>query len=183
MGRLPSEDEVRDAIDAREVQALRLLQVALTAGPILFTGVVLALPMPAAPGAAPPPVALSIAHAVVTLGCWAAAPAIGPTRLRILGQAIHADPPASAADAAARWSGAYRAARILTLALLEGPALFGAVLLFLARSTGALEARPELVAHLIPVGVLLLYALATFPSPAHIARDWRIKVLEADPGA
>lgn len=183
MGRLPSEDELRDAISPEIVNAMRVLQLALTAGPLLFTGVVLFLPLQAAPEAQPPAAVLSIAHAVMTLGCWAAAPAIGPTRLRVEGQTFHANPPASAADAAARWTGAWRGSRILTLALLEGAALFGVGLVFLAKSSGALSARPELLAHLIPVGVLVLYALASFPSPEHIAREWRVKVLEADPGS
>ena len=182
MAQLPTQEDVAAALPAGEVRGLLVLQLALAAGPLMFAGVVLALPFPA-PAQAPegpfPPPALSLAHAVLTLGVWGAALVLPAAQLRQAGRDLCDHPPVDAATAAALWIGQFRARRILVLALLEGAALFGVVLLFLARSSGALAQRPELYAHLLPLGVLLAYALGSLPTPEAIGRSWRRHVLEA----
>lgn len=177
---LPGEDEVADAIDPADVHALRLLQGALTVGPLLFLGVTLGLPMAAPPGAQPPPQAFQAAHAAMTLGAWGAALTVPAGRFRAFARRVREAPPADAAAAAGAWTVEVRAARILTLALLEGAALFGVVVVFLHRAAGVEPAaRPDLWGALAPLLALVVYSAATWPSKRSLAIGWRRHVLES----
>lgn len=184
--RLPDPEELAAALDPAELRGLLVLQLALAAGPLVFLGVVLGLPLStgaveAEPGVLQPPLVFSAGHALLTLGVWAAAAVVPAAQLRQAGRALRERAAADAGILAAAWMAPFRAARILTLALLEGTALFGVGLLFLARTAGSLEARPELWAHLLPLGVLLAWAAGSLPTAEAVGRAWRRHVLEAPP--
>lgn len=179
MSQLPDEDAMTAAISPGDVAALRILQGALTLGPLLFLTVTLALPLQVQAGA-PPPRELLAALAVVALGGSCAAFVLPGVRYRALARRLRDAPPADPAAACAAWINELRGVRILTLALLEGPALFGVVVLFMHRAAGVEpSARPELWGVLAPLGVLALHSAATWPSARSFASGWRRHVLES----
>lgn len=184
--RLPDPEELAAALDPAELRALMLLQLALPAGALLFLGVVLGMPLStgaveADPDRLQPPLVFSAVHALLTLGVWAAAAVVPAAQLRQAGRTLRERAPTDARTLAAAWMAPFRAARIVTLGLLEGTALFGVGLLFLARTAGSLEARPELWAHLLPLGVFLAWAAGSLPTAEAVGRAWRRHVLEAPP--
>lgn len=176
---LPDEDQLAAALPPAEVRGMQVLQGALTVGPLMFLAVTLLLPFQAPPGAAAPPQVLLAALAFVTLGAWSVALALPGARLRAYARRLREAPPADVAAAAVAWSAELRGARILTLALLEGSALFGVVVVFLHRAAGIEPAqRPELWGALAPLLVFVLHSAATWPTARWMASAWRRHVLE-----
>lgn len=180
---LPSQDDIAAAVPPADLRALLILQTALATGPLLFAAVTLVMPIqPQAGGPGFPP-AFSIAHALVTVSGWAGALLVPRGILRQAGQELRTHPPLDARVGAAAFVARYRAARIFTLALLEGAALMGVGLVFLARTGGVLGERPELYAHLLPLLVLLAFAAGSLPSAEAIGRAWREHVIEGTDAA
>lgn len=60
--------------------------------------------------------------------------------------------------------GELRAGTILRTALLEGPALFGAVVCFLANQNGVLTDHPEVWANGLSTGLLVALTVIWFPT-------------------
>jgi hypothetical protein len=63
----------------------------------------------------------------------------------------------------------YRVATIVKLALFEGAALYGNVLVIIASTGGWLRADPSMYLHLIPVLMLIGAARSSYPSDQKIA--------------
>ena len=59
-------------------------------------------------------------------------------------------------------------ARIVRLALLELPAVFGAIVCFLARQHGQTGQHPAIWLNLIPTGIFLAYGVVSFPTRQRI---------------
>ena len=176
---LPNEDELAAAISPQDVAAMRILQGALTVGPLLFLTITLALPMQAPPGPGVLRTEFLAVLVFMTLGAWGAALVLPGARYRALARRLHDAPPPDVESACAAWIAEQRGARILTLALLEGSALFGVVIVFLHRSSGVEPAQhPELWGALVPLLGFVLYSAATWPGPRAIASGWRRHVLE-----
>ncbi len=179
MSELPGEDEMAAAVPLEDLRALRILQGALTVGPLLFLTIALGLPFRVPPGAAAPPPVLLAALAFVTLGAWTGAAVLPAARYRALARSLREAPPADAGGALSAWINEVRGARILSLALLEGAALFGLVVLFMHRAAGVEPAgRPELWGTLVPLLGFVVYSAGTWPSARSIASGWRRYVLE-----
>lgn len=179
MNELPGEDEVAAAIDPRDLAGIRILQGALTVGPLLFLGVTLGLPLRAQADAAAPPPVLLAALAFVAFGAWSAALVLPGARDRALARSLRETPPADPKAATLAYMAHFRGSRILTLALLEGAALFGVAIVFLHRAAGIEPSeRPELWGALVPLAVFVVASAATWPSARSIASGWRRHVLE-----
>jgi hypothetical protein len=152
--------ELRQAVDEATVRALRIMQVAMGVGVLVFSGFVLARGASGGGTTAGPPEpvglvqGLSLANLLVALTVYAAA---GPLfRVRIRAARLRS----SAQDVAEALRGAW----ILRLALTEGSALFGAAVCYLAVGNGVLPGVPVYWANLLPVAAFLAFSAATFPT-------------------
>lgn len=178
MSELPGEDTIAAEVSPEDLRGLRILQGGLTTGPLVFLATILSMPV-RTPPAAPPAPELLAALAFVTLGAWGAALVLPAARLRALGRRLRETPPRDVIAASSAWINEVRATRIVTLALLEGSALFGVGIVFLHRTAGvAPSERPEQWGALVPLVVLLVASAATWPSARSIASAWRRHVLE-----
>ncbi len=70
---------------------------------------------------------------------------------------------------------AYLQVRVVKLALMEGPVLFGLVVCFLAIQGGQLQANPIYWANLASLGILLVYSVLTFPTLDRLVVDFNHK--------
>lgn len=155
-------------VDDADVRRLAILQAALGAGPLFVWLVVVGLsqlPPPnesAATGAAAGPdqarliMLLSAVHVMVALSSYAAGALLFS---RVLHQRAPQDP-----------LGRLRAATVLRLALLEGPALFGAVICLLAVQPGVAEQVPLVWLNATSTFVLLFVVVVTFPTRERVER-------------
>jgi len=157
-----SRHEIREALDQETVRVLQVMQLALTMGVLLFTAFTVARAwlFPArGPGTSLAPAALrtlTTANAAVLLGAFAFGHLIFRSRLSFRSRNV-------AASVAA-----LRAAILLRLALLEGAALFGVVVCFLATGSGP-PADPRVWLNLASPAAFLLFSAVTFPTRERLA--------------
>ncbi len=171
----PDRQTLRQALPAQRLQTLRLIHAVLTLTPLLLAAVALVLAhQPASAGAAPRTELgsmLLLATAAVAIGSYAAAKLLPDLMLRpeTLAQRIPAG-----LDAAG-WAGwaanQYQTLLIIRLALVEAPALMGAVVLFVAAPGGGLEAEPLLWMALVPVAIHLVVGWWLRPGEQRLL-DW-----------
>lgn len=151
-------------VDDADLRSLAILQAALGAGPLFVWLVVLGLWQmpPSSDGAAAGPdqvrliTLLSAVHVMVALSSYAAGALLFS---RVLHQRAPRDP-----------LGRLRAATALRLALLEGPALFGAVICLLAVQPGVAEQVPLVWLNATSTFVLLFVVVVTFPTRERVER-------------
>ncbi len=183
-----SESEFHAAIESDgTLRALQILQTAFTMGFLLFAVVVVGLHASGslkqgdmAPVAPDDPDRLDIlpiltlVHAAVAISCWTLAFAsfgamIGPARLaRAIAEPMILPGPSGARTIvegpAHKCIALLRGAILVRLALIEGPALFGAVICLLGAIDGSIDEQPLYWLNLLSGAVLVLFAIATFPT-------------------
>jgi hypothetical protein len=147
------------------IRATQIIVVALAFGAVSFLGVVAVLTQtqPAAEatlGGAEFIQALSLAHVFMAPSCWMAAFFL--YRLRVSSIEVHAD--ADAAGILDDVLGELRSATILVMALFEGPALFGIVIVFLAHTNGSLPEVPYAWGGLLSTAMMMGAASAVIPT-------------------
>lgn len=169
--------EFEAALTPMDVRGLQILHFAFAMGPVLFLGVVAGLHFSgslganAAGGGADILPILALALAAVCLGCYAVA-AIA-TAASFSDQRLAVEP-REGEDIQARAAGEcvsrIRGALLLRAALVEGPALFGIVIILLASIFGELERQPLYWLAALPAAILLLYIAANFPTADRLKR-------------
>jgi hypothetical protein len=159
-----TEHEIRQAIDEPTVRSLQIVQLGLTAGVVLFAGVVwfrahfLADPAAAESTIGEPLIVkLAIGAIVAFLGIQRIADFV--VRRRIAGAKGQGVP--ALLEAA-------RTAFIVRLALLEAPALFGIALCFLASPNGP-PRNPMVWLGLLPAGLFVVLSAMSFPNRERLA--------------
>lgn len=154
-------------VDPHDVLNLAVFQGALMLGLLIFLVVIIVV-IPGPEGAPPEGVFQSIemmsaVHAFMTLGCVAAA-AIVPKL--VLANAVKA-------EGGELGFGDLRNAQLIRVSLLEGAALFGLVIIFMAKHGGVLQEQPLIWANALSTAVMLVVGLMTFPTRSRIERQLR----------
>jgi hypothetical protein len=159
-----SRSELEAAVDARVLLQARVLQVAFTLAPLLFFLVVTGIATAPHFGGGLSDDALTVLS-MIDAGLLFVALGFGFVLLtRLVESALErAASPAQAIAAVSRIS-------LLRLALLEGSALFGIVVVLLAGTAGRLVTRPALWWNAMPLLVLIVVSLATLPSRERLVR-------------
>lgn len=171
-------NETELEVPADQLKAMQVLTGALVAGPILFLVAVAVIgamqPEPAQRQPLENIQLFSTVHAFVAFGCVAMSVVL--FKLRFTNQ----PPPAgleTPAEVVEEGLSVLRAAQVLRMALLEGPALFGGVVCFLAATGGLLREHPVIWLNALTTLVLVVVTAATFPTEtrvrALIAERWR----------
>lgn len=163
-------DDDQVEVSEADVRGLAVLQAALGAGPVMFWVVIAAMSqVPDLQGKVATPeqvqlvTLLSAVHGFVCLSCW-------PMAMFMFQRTLTGPAPVREGDAPlAR----LRAATILRLALLEGAALFGAVVCFMALQFGAARKLPLVWLNAISTFVLLFVVIVTFPTKERVTRTLR----------
>ena len=88
-----------------------------------------------------------------------------------------ASAPASGTESLRPFLAAFRTGHILCAALLEGPALFGVVAVFLARNGGVLAEHPVYWGNLVTIVPFYLWAAVNWPNRSRITK--RVAALQA----
>ncbi len=162
----PTAAEFRAVLTRESVRQIRILQIALTAAPIVFFGGAVALSFlqtaarPLDPDMLP---TLSLVNGGLALLSYAGA---------FLFSSLHFSPArvrsfifsADAGSRAGRCLILIRNAVILRLAMLEGAAFFGVAVCLIAVTSGNTAGTPEYWLNAAPVLILLLTSAATFPT-------------------
>lgn len=157
-----------DATLDRSRSRMAVVHLALTLGPVAFLGVVVYLWSVTTPGDQPPKRELldllSLVHAGLLLTLVPLGLLVLPKIL--LGRAVRG---ASGAHFALRVATAVEGACILRMALVEGPALFGTVVVLLAVLQGALQEQPLYWANTASTAVLLVASVLAFPTRGRLS--------------
>ena len=179
------EPEIEEAISDGNVRGLQILQLAFTAGVILFSAVVVFLTFSGAAGNPEAPVRdedgmpmgllLSAIHVFITISSWTMGGILFAASVRRMASALadsirdttDQDAIASAIDHVALPQ--LRGAWILRLAMREGAALFGAVTCLICSFTGALESQPLYWLNLLGPVFLVVFSVLTFPTSGSLA--------------
>lgn len=147
---------------------LALIQTALTLGPILFLGVVAWLALSGSGSGQGPDRSLvdllSLVHGVLALVAFPMALLFAPRRLPKSPRHDAGRSPGAASERVRAALAAVTVATIVRLAVIEGVALFGAVVLLLAVLGGALEQQPLYALNAVSTLFLVLVSVATFPT-------------------
>jgi len=162
--------QLREAVNDPLVRGLRILQLALMAGALLFAGSVflmMTLRGDETPGV--PQGSLMRMLTAANLAWMVVAHAAGAWLFR---RRMEAAPPDDASGAV----GALREAWIVRLALAEGSALFGSAACMMAVLGGTLPAQPVWWVNLVPVAVFTAFGAVTLPD-----RDRLLAVLSERP--
>jgi hypothetical protein len=183
-------EDVKQRIDPKQVRLAKVLCAALTLGPLVFLAVVLFIPIGAIPmeqgdtelsrevlwlmlgmlGI------LTLAEGVflVFLPTFVLAP------VRLLPRAKRALDPGKGQfkDPVAWMLSLHRLVLVMRAGILEGLSLFGVVVLFLARQTGFIQSDPLLWLSLVPLLILVVYQVATFPSSDSMAEFLTTRILK-----
>jgi hypothetical protein len=167
------EDRGRGELHAA-LQATRLISFALALGVILFAGLAIAVcllgadsPRPGG-GADPLVMILSLAHLALLLTGLVLSPLLfrvlfSPARVaRLVAEG------GSAEEVVERVVRLFQGAHIVRLACLEGPALFGLVVLVLAGAGGDMGAEPLYWLNLGGPLLFLALVVATFPTTSRV---------------
>ena len=155
-------DPARPEVTDDDLRALRVLQLALAGGAVMFWVVIGVMA-----GSAPAPVEADGVKEIVLLSAVHAF--LAPTQW-FVGTVLHRRTLASGAGPPlAR----LRAATILRLALFEGTALFGAVVVLLAVQKGALGQVPWVWANAASTLMLVGLVAATWPSRERVEQTLR----------
>lgn len=153
------------------LRALRILHLAMPAGVLAFVAVSLAIAFDPPQGSAAPgmPILLSAVTAALTAGAWVAAFRVHSVLLA-RGVATARKPD--------ELLPAVQKARIVRLALLEAPALFGGLALLLAALDGSLRSQPLLVLNALPAAGFAAFSWATRPRSEALVEE--IAAVERD---
>jgi len=171
-------EEFRTVLTPQTVRQIQILQLALTAAPVVFFGGAIALSLMQVSGK---PVGtdtvpvLSALNGFLALLSYAGAyllPAAHFSPKRVRAFVFAAEGP-SQAD---RSLILIRNAAIIRLAILEGSALFGVAVCLVAVTSGALESSPEYWLNALPVLVLLIASQLTFPTEERLARMFEQRI-------
>ncbi len=170
--------DIETAVQAA-ARPLSLVQIGLSVGPLLYLGVVVGLAVagPAPQGSPDFPLLdlLSLVHALLAFTLLPVSlflmPKVLTAKSRLLPciELSRRDP---AAGARALLN-VIASARIVQLALLEGAALLGTTVCLLAVLQGAVAEHPLYWANAATTGVLLVVAVATFPTAPRLAHQAR----------
>ena len=167
--------EVQEGLRDQDLRITKIIHIATMAGPLVFLAVVIFLKsMPqalegigASAGLGPDMgfVLLQVTG-VVSLACIVAAVVVPNFLLKpqILAKRLEA-----ASSPVAHMVALHRTIDIIRLAILEGAALFGLVVLLLAVMGGYLDDNPVFWFGLGPLVVLVLVGLVTFPSRSYMS--------------
>lgn len=159
-----SRHEIREALDESTVRGMQIMQLALTVGVVLFTaftvGRSIFSPQSAVSGTGPPDAGLLRTLSTANVALLVGAVVFGHLLFR-------ARISSGATDVAAAVA-ALRAAILLRLALLEGAALFGVAICFLATTSGP-PADPAIWLNLVSPAAFVLFSAATFPTRERLA--------------
>lgn len=131
--------EIEVNLDEGDLRGIQLVQVGLVMGVVMFMGVVLVLTRtPTAVETPPDPQLFKILSGVNALLLLQGYP-VAFFLFNALTKPKKIGPVEGPEDAVRKALGVFRSAMMLRAALLEGPALFGLVVIFLAHAQGALE--------------------------------------------
>jgi hypothetical protein len=183
-----TEKEFEETLRRRRFpRKLKILQGALTAGVIIFGGVVIGYAVASGsraadqePGGIPLDI-LSIVHFLLAVGMWTAAPwifayclrtgwltAVAPDHTSLSGLN-----PANPAD---RCLLVILGATVLRLAMLEGAALLGLVICLLGAVSGEIYARPIYWLNATSALAFVLFSAWTFPGRDRLMDTFRMKL-------
>lgn len=175
------EQELRRALrDSAELRSLTILQLAMTAGVILFLLVVVFLHFTREAGPVDGTMArtaqiLSVVHVATAVGCWGMAFFLYNALLRGGNRAAvdehrdeprdeHRDENTEAGTQARQPFLALRNATMVRLALLEAAAIFGLVVLLIAALCGVLGKQPLYWVNLVSPVFFIAFSFLTLPS-------------------
>jgi len=180
------EQELRRALrDSAELRILTILQLAMTAGVILFLLVVVVLHVAREAGPVDSTMArtaqiLSVVHVATAVGCWGMAFFLYNALLRAGNRAAVDEPrdehsdENTKTDSQARHSFlALRNATMVRLALLEAAAIFGLVVLLIAALCGVLGKQPLYWVNLVSPVFFIAFAFLTLPSEDRVIEKLR----------
>lgn len=155
--------EIEVNLDEGDLRSIQIIQIALVLGVFMFLGVIVVLTRtPSAVETPPDPQFFKVLSGVNALLLLQGYPAAfflfglltKPEKLTPL--------PAEPAAAVRKALGVLRSGVIVRAALLEGPALFGLVVIFLAHAQGALEPSPWIWANALTALLFLAASGVSF---------------------
>lgn len=178
--RLTKED-LRRELNANDLRVTLIIQLALTAGPIMFFAVILYLNYGIYAQSPPPPtsdlsVTMMLLHvtAFLTLGAIAAAYIVPSMMLKpaMLKKKAGSDQPV-------RWmTFLHRTLTIIRLAILEGAALLGLVVLIIASMGRFLDDNPVLWFAIVPMVIHVVASLLTLPTKSSVVEWMDTRILK-----
>lgn len=149
---------------AQDGHALKILHVALMSGVVMFLIVVVGVIPPNPDADAQQTIenmkVFTLVNGALALGAISMSFVITRARYVAMGSGYAEDPEGGAQQ----FMGDLRGLHILRMAMLEGPALFGVVIVFLAKTGGALEAQPNLWLNLLTTLACLTIMAFLFPT-------------------
>jgi hypothetical protein len=170
---------------------MQVIQLALLLGPLVFAAVILYLHLgPFAGGGGTETGDPGLLHSMllvtasVTLGALAGAAAVPalmlkPERLAArLGSEVRLPDGRVITDPVERTVIVYQNVQILRLALIEGSALFGLVVLSLAVVGRHLDETPVAWLAVLPLAIHLLFGMLTFPTRSAVVRFVEERILQ-----
>ena len=185
-GTMISEQQFRAAIAPEQVRAMRIQQVALAIGLVLFAGAIAFLasqsPQPTTPTAAATHLIArgSWIHSAVFVAGWFVSDVLFSAKLRRArqtamqpGLGIARSGSVTPASSAQPYWIAIREAYTLRLALREAPALFGSTICFLAMQNGVLAAHPVAALNFGSSAAAVAYFIATLPNEERLVAAYR----------
>lgn len=176
--------EVQEGLRDQDLRTTQIIHIATVAGPVLFLAVVIFLrSMPGALGGAGggaemgPDLGLTLLPitGVIALAAIVAAVVVPNLMLKpqVLAKRLEA-----ASSPVSTMVALHRTLDIIRLAILEGAALFGLVVLLLSVMGGYLDDNPVFWVGLAPLGILVLVGLVTFPSRTYLTSFILDKMLQ-----
>lgn len=175
--------DVEEALDRGQLRQMGLVHTLLGVGPTIFLAVIVVLhllgrePDGSDPGILP---ILGMVHGAMLVTLIPLSLLLPALVLRRLGAAARTPSGADVAPAAFVnvWLRSLSAVLIVRMALLEGPALFGNVVLLMAVLGGHVDAQPLYWLNAGTTGLLLLVTVATFPTRERVLGLFRRHALE-----